>query len=98
LWTRRLEDVEGQWQLIAPAMDAVFWNEDQSEVAFVQNKSTVTWQTFPEEEPLGRWQTDPYSLSKIFFAPNGRYLMTEGSIPGLLDNALFIHERAAGSP
>ena len=96
LWARRLEDVEGQWQLIATAVDAVLWNEDQSEVAFVQNKSTVTWQTFPEGKLLDRWQADPYSLNRVFFAPNGRYLVTEGSVPGLLDHALFVHERGAG--
>lgn len=97
LWARRLEDVEGEWQLVAPAMDSIFWNEDQSEVAFIQHENTVTWQTFPERAPLGRWQADPYWLHQIFFAPDGRYVVTVGSVPGQPDYALFVHERGAGS-
>ncbi|MCZ7671812.1 MAG: hypothetical protein M5U34_34120 [Chloroflexi bacterium] len=53
LWARRLEDVGlesvgGQWHLVAPAMNTLFWNDDQSEIAFTQNEKTVVWQTFPE--------------------------------------------------
>ncbi|MCZ7666440.1 MAG: hypothetical protein M5U34_04045 [Chloroflexi bacterium] len=98
LWARRLEDVGGEWQLIAPAISRASWNDDQSEIAFTQNEKTVIWQTFPEGAPLGRWHSD-YTVNHYYFSANGRYLATLGSIPGSLDHALFLHERpgSAGS-
>jgi hypothetical protein len=98
LWMRRLEDVGGDWQLIAPKEDYVLWSPGESHMAVTQNETTLIWQTFPQGEPLGHWDTSPYSARPEAFSPDGRYLVVVGNKPSLWDYGLFVLERLEGLP
>ncbi len=90
LWARRLEDLEGRWQLIAPALDYLLWRENASEMAFTQNETSVVWQTFPEGQPMGRWHTGDYWVHPAAFSPDGRHLVALGNLPGRWEYGLFV--------
>ncbi len=90
LWARRVEDVGGEWRLIAPLMDYALWREDESGMVFVQNETTVVWQTFPQGEPVGRWDTGGYWVQPVAFSPHGRYLVALGNKPGEWEYGLFM--------
>ena len=98
IWGRRLEDVQGAWQLVAPGVDSLLWREDGGELAFIQNETGVVWQTFPAGEWLGRWQTGGYRVQPAAFSPDGRYLAVAGGLPGQWEHALFVLPRAAPAP
>ena len=98
LWMRRLEDVGDDWRLIAPKQDHVLWSADEGQMAFTQNETALVWQTFPAGEPLGRWDTSPYSARPEAFSPDGHYLVLVSNLPGLWQYALFLLERPQGSP
>jgi hypothetical protein len=93
LWARRVEDMGGKWRLIAPSMDYVLWREDESEMAFVQNETTVVRKTFPQGEPVGRWHTGGYWAQPVAFSPDGRYLVGLGNKPGEWQYGLFMLRR-----
>jgi len=44
---RGLEDVGGEWRLIAPMMDYVLWRGDGSEMAYTQNETTMSGRPSP---------------------------------------------------
>ncbi len=92
IWGRQLEDVEGDWQLVAPAADYLLWRDDGSELAFTQNETTLVWLTFPMGEPLGHWQTGPYWAYPVALSPDGRYVIAVGNLPGDWEYALFVLE------
>ncbi|HJR82152.1 MAG TPA: hypothetical protein VJ821_18915 [Anaerolineales bacterium] len=89
---RPVEDVDGEWRLIATDINSVLWNEDWSEMAF-NSDETVIWQTFPEAEQIGQWETGPFWTSPVAWSPDGRSLVTVGNNPGLWEYSLFILER-----
>lgn len=92
IWIRRVEDLNGDWQMIASGVDSVLWTSDWSEMAF-NSSDKVTWQTFPEAKTIGRWDTGQFSAYPVEWSPDGRSLVTIGNIPGLWEYGLFILER-----
>jgi hypothetical protein len=93
LWGRRLADVTGGWQLIAPAVNTLLWREAQPEIAFRQNETTLIWQSFPKGHLIGQWHTGPYGASPTAFSPDGRYLIAVGNRPGAWNYGLFLLPR-----
>ncbi len=89
---RRIEDVDGEWQLLATGVDSVLWSTDWVEMAF-SDESRITWQTFPDAEPIGRWDTGQFWTYPVEWSPDGRYLVTEGNVPGTWRYGLFLLER-----
>ena len=89
---RPVEDVDGEWRLIATDINSVLWNEEWSEMAF-NSDETVIWQTFPEAEQIGQWETGPFWSSPVAWSPDGRSLVRVGNNPGLWEYGLFILER-----
>lgn len=93
IWMRRLEDVDGTWQLLASDVDCVLWSQNQAEIAFTQGETAVVWQTFPDSAALGRWETDPYWTCPVVFSPDDRFVVTTGNKPGQWAYGLFVLER-----
>jgi len=93
IWGRRLADIGGQWQLVAPSADYLAWGQDGAEMAFIQDETRVIWQTFPALETVGNWQTGNCWVSPISFSPDGRFLVVQGNQPGLWQYGLFLLER-----
>lgn len=93
IWGRRLADVGGQWQLVAPAVDYMTWRDDGKEMVFIQNENRVIWQTFPALELVGEWHTGRYWVVPASFSPNGRFLVVQGNLPGTWQYGLFLLER-----
>lgn len=89
---RRVEDVHGDWQLIANDVDSASWTADWTEMAF-NSDATVTWQTFPDAEPIGQWNTGEFWAHPVAWSPDGHALVTIGNIPGVAEYGLFILER-----
>ncbi len=81
IWIRPVQDVGGEWQLLAAGVDSALWNADWTEMAF-HDDAIVTWQTFPEAESIGRWDTSPFWTYPVVWSPDGRFLVTEGAVPG----------------
>lgn len=93
IWMRRLEDIDGTWQLLASDVDYVLQGQNQAEIAFIQGETAVVWQTFPDGAVLGRWETDPYWTSPVDFSPDGRFVVTTGNKPGQWAYGLFVLQR-----
>jgi hypothetical protein len=91
IWIRRVQDVGGEWQLLAAGVDSTLWNTEWTEMAFYDD-AVVTWQTFPEAELIGRWDTSPFWTHPVAWSPDGRFLVTEGTVPGLWQYGLFVLE------
>jgi hypothetical protein len=97
IWIRRIEDVGGEWQLLAAGVGSALWNVEWKEMAFYDD-AVVTWQTFPEAEPIGRWDTSPFWTYPVAWSPDGRFLVTEGNVPGLWQCGLFVLESQTRAP
>jgi hypothetical protein len=93
IWMRRVEDMEGEWSLLASDVDGALWSPDETEMVNVEGDTTVIWRTFPEDEELGRWDTDPYWSFPISFSPDGRYVALGGYSPGQPGQVLFVLAR-----
>jgi WD40 repeat protein len=93
IWGRRLADVGGEWQLVAPAVDYLAWRDDGNEMTFIQNENRVIWQKFPVLERIGEWHTGPYWVNSVSFSPDGRFLVVQGNLPGTWQYGLFLLER-----
>jgi hypothetical protein len=89
---RRVEEVDGDWRQVATNVNSALWNTDWTEMAFSSNE-TVTWQTFPDAERIGQWNTGQYWANPIAWSPDGRSLVMIGNIPGVVELGLFILER-----
>jgi hypothetical protein len=89
LWIRRVEEVASDWQMIASDIDSMLWTPDWTEMAF-NSAEKVIWQTFPEADRIGQWNTGQFSASPIAWSPNGRFLVTVGNIPGLWEYGMFV--------
>jgi Tol biopolymer transport system component len=94
---RRVDDVGGDWQPLASAVDAALWTRDGKEMAF-SSRDTVAWQSFPAAEAIGAWDTGPYHAVPIAWSPDGRYLAALGNVPGQWEAGLFVLERPSGVP
>jgi hypothetical protein len=92
IWGRRLADIGGEWQLVAPSADYLAWSQDSAEMAFIQDETRVVWQTFPALETVRQWQIGSYWVSPISFSPDGRFLVVQGNLPGFWQYALFLLE------
>lgn len=93
IWGRRLADIGGEWQLVAPSVGYVTWREDGSEMAFTQNGNRVVWQTFPALEQIGEWHTGQYWIYPVSFSPDARFLVVQGNLPGTWHYGLYLLER-----
>jgi hypothetical protein len=62
-------------------------------MAFTRESFFLTWQTFPDAALIGRWRTEPYSVSPEAWSNDGRFLMATGSRPGQWQYGLFLIER-----
>jgi hypothetical protein len=94
LWTRRTEDVGGDWQQLTPAIGfGVEWNRGWNEMAFARESFFLTWQTFPDAVLIGRWHTEPYSVWPEAWSNDGRFLVATGNRPGQWQYGLFVIER-----
>lgn len=89
---RRVEDVGGEWRQLASGVDAVLWSADWREMAF-SDEEIVTWQTFPDAQIIGRWDAGQFSTRPVAWSPDGRFLVTEGNVPGFWQYGLFVLER-----
>lgn len=93
IWVRRLEDTDGEWQLLASGVDSVLWTPDWTEMAFgnfSDREHLITWQTFPDAVLIGRWNTGQFWTHPVAWSPDGRHLITEGNVPGLWQYGLFV--------
>jgi hypothetical protein len=88
---RRVEDVNGEWRKIAEDLDSMLWNTDWTEMAF-NSDDKVTWQTFPEAERIGVWDTGEFWAVPVAWSPDDRFLVTVGNIPGIVEYGLFVLE------
>jgi dipeptidyl aminopeptidase/acylaminoacyl peptidase len=93
IWIRRVEDIDGEWRLLATGVDSVLWSDDGKEMVFTDD-ALVTWQTFSSAELIGRWDTGEFSTHPVAWSPNGHFLVTEGNVPGEWQYGLFVLERS----
>jgi hypothetical protein len=91
IWMRQVEDIGGQWRLLARGVDSILWATDWTGLAYSDDE-TVTWQTFPAGEVVGRWDTGQFWTVPVAWSPDGLLLVTEGNVPGLWEYGLFILE------
>ena len=89
---RPVEETNGNWRTIAVDVNSVLWNRDGTEMAF-NSDETLIWQTFPEAERIGEWNTMPFWTYPVTWSPDNRFLLTIGNIPGAIEYGLFILER-----
>lgn len=92
IWIRRVEDVGGDWQMLASDIDSVLWTNDWTEMAF-NSAEKVIWQTFPVAERIGQWDSGQFSAYPVAWSPNGRFLITIGNNPGLWQYGMFVLSR-----
>jgi hypothetical protein len=96
---RRVEKPDDGWHLLASDISYPNWNTNWSQVAYGHTRNNqIIWQTFPEGENLGCWDTDPYNTSQIIFSPDGSTLLTLGNRPGERGDGLFALNRCLPSP
>jgi WD40 repeat protein len=93
IWMRRVEDMEGEWRLLASDVDGALWSPDETQMVNVTGETTVIWRTFPEGAEIGRWDTGPYWSFPISFSPDGRYVALGGNSPGQRGHVLFVLAR-----
>lgn len=94
---RRVEVVGGEWRLLATGVDSALWNAEWTEMAFYDD-ATVTWLTFPDGDLLGRWDTGQFWTYPVAWSPDGRFLATEGNVPGMWQYGLFVLESPTLAP
>ena len=92
IFVRALEDLDGQWRQIAADVGFVLWNTDWTEMAF-NSDEIVTWQTFPNAEIIGQWNTGEFWSSPAAWSPDGQSIVTIGNIPGTYQYGLFLLKR-----
>jgi hypothetical protein len=87
-----VEDVDGEWHLLASGVDSVLWSDEWTEMAF-SDAARVTWQTFPAAQMIGHWDLGKFWVRPVAWSPDGRFLAAEGNVPGEWQYALFLLER-----
>lgn len=93
------QEANDGWHLLASDISYPNWNTNWSQVAYGHTRNNqIIWQTFPEGENLGCWDTDPYNTSQIIFSPDGCTLLTLGNRPGERGDGLFALNRCLPSP
>ncbi|MEW6286215.1 MAG: hypothetical protein AB1509_08300 [Chloroflexota bacterium] len=92
IWIRRTEEMSDEWQMIASDVDWALWTEHWDEMAFTSN-GQITWQTFPDANIIGEWDTKPFSANPVAWSPNHRILVATGNIPGFGEYGMFLLER-----
>jgi hypothetical protein len=103
VWIRRLEDVDGKWQLLAdPSIVeySALWNSNYTEMV-VNKEDRLTWQPFPDPnygERLGCWQTTGYWTLPDAFSLDGCRVLATGNKPGEWDYGLFVLDRCQTIP
>ncbi len=101
LWTRRVTDVDGEWQLPADGMIGGYsWNDDGTEIV-ISEFQQVTWQTFPEGEIIGQWSVAPFhTFVRTWYrlSPDGRFLAATAATEDMswYTHALFLFDRDDG--
>jgi LysM repeat protein len=83
VWIRRLEDVNGEWQLLAGRNSIEYgaiWNASFTEMVIYKGYR-ITWQNFPNpnQAQLGCWLTSDYLTTPLYFSPDGCSVITIGN-------------------
>ncbi len=89
MWARRVEEPDGAWLLLADGADWVIWASDGQQMAY-SDDWRLTWQTFPDGEILGRWNTSPYWVQPVGWSTDGSLLAAQGNVPGRWTYGLFV--------
>jgi hypothetical protein len=92
IWIRPLEDINGQWTLLADRPDSDTWAPDMDSYAW-QRGTHVVWQAFPSGAALSEWDVSPYAARPASISPDGCRLAAEGVVPGEWRAALFVWDR-----
>lgn len=93
LLRRQIEDIGGTWEHFALDVDYTLWDEAYSQLVWIQAEDTVIWQTWPDGDLLGRYNTKPFWVVPAAFSPDGNKIVLLGSLPGQWNHGLFLLSR-----
>ncbi|MCO5182553.1 MAG: hypothetical protein M9965_01270 [Anaerolineae bacterium] len=91
LWRRRIDDVDGTWELLADNVDATLFAADDDQFFWTHDEDKVVWQSFGDDlEIFGRYDASPYWVTPVLFSAEGDIIVAIGNRPGQQDYGLFI--------